>query len=149
MIFTYIYRLKQAKDLRETLVEKLKIATESTLSAEERAARMDELLEDEDKRQKEIDYQLKYLRDMQFKKMQELHDNRTEERNTEAEIQVGDSFHFGKVTIVDLVNIWATTWQNMSSGVSDLARHKPACAATETRESLEISAIESRDIILS
>ena len=80
--------MKQAKELRETLVEKLKIATESTLSAEERAARMDEYLEDEDKRQKEIDYQLKYLRDMQFKKMQELHDNRTEERNTEAEIQV-------------------------------------------------------------
>ena len=89
LIFFYTYRLKQAKELRETLVEKLKIATESTLSAEERAARMDELLEDEDKRQKEIDYQLKYLRDMQFKKMQELHDNRTEERNTEAEIQVG------------------------------------------------------------
>ena len=80
--------MKQAKDLRETLVEKLKIATESTLSAEERAARMDELLEDEDKRQKEIDYQLKYLRDMQFKKIQELHDNKVQERNTEAEIQV-------------------------------------------------------------
>ena len=29
------------------------------------------------------------------------------------------------------VNIWATTQQNMSSGVSDQARHKPACAATE------------------
>ena len=83
-----VSRLKQAKELRETLVEKLKIATESTLSAEERAARMDELLEEEDKRQKEIDYQLKYLRDMQFKKIQELHENKTQERNTEAEIQV-------------------------------------------------------------
>ena len=39
--------------------------------------------------------------------------------------------------------IWAMTWQNVSSGVTDQARHKPACAATE------ISAIESRDIILS
>ena len=37
----------------------------------------------------------------------------------------------------------------MSSGVSDEARHKPACAATEASQSLEISAIESRDIILS
>ena len=27
--------------------------------------------------------------------------------------------------------IWATTRQNVSSGVSDQARHKPACAATE------------------
>ena len=26
---------------------------------------------------------------------------------------------------------WATTRQNMSLGVSDQARHKPACAATE------------------
>ena len=80
--------MKQAKDLRETLVEKLKIATESTLSAEERALKMDELLEEEEKRQKDIDYQLKYLRDLQFRKMQELHDNKIQERNTEAEIQV-------------------------------------------------------------
>ena len=36
-----------------------------------------------------------------------------------------------------------------SSGVSDQARHKPACTATEASKSLEISAIESRYIILS
>ena len=29
------------------------------------------------------------------------------------------------------LKIWATTRQNVSSGVSDQARHKPACAATE------------------
>ena len=28
---------------------------------------------------------------------------------------------------------WATTWENVSSRVSDQARHKPACAATEAR----------------
>ena len=27
--------------------------------------------------------------------------------------------------------IWATTRQNVSSGVSDQDRHKPACAATD------------------
>ena len=27
--------------------------------------------------------------------------------------------------------IWATTQQNVSSGVSDQATHEPACAATE------------------
>ena len=43
---------------------------------------------------------------------------------------------------------WATTRQNVSSGVSDQARHKPACTATEASWSLEISTIESRDIIL-
>ena len=37
----------------------------------------------------------------------------------------------------------------MSSGVSDQARHKPACAATEASYSLEIWTIVSRDIILS
>ncbi|KAK3603714.1 hypothetical protein CHS0354_023327 [Potamilus streckersoni] len=80
-------KLSQAKDLRETLVEKLKIATESTLSAEERAARMDELLAEEDKRQFEIEQELKYLRDLQFRKTEELHSNKVTERNTEAEIQ--------------------------------------------------------------
>ena len=37
----------------------------------------------------------------------------------------------------------------MSSRVSNQARHTPACTATEASWSLEISAIESRDIILS
>ena len=34
-------------------------------------------------------------------------------------------------------------------GVSDQVRLKPACSADETSEGLEISAIASRDIILS
>lgn len=80
-------KLQMAKDLRETLVEKLKIATESTLSAEERAARMDEMLEEEQNVQKEYDQKLKALRDLQFRKTQELHECRIKERNTEAEIQ--------------------------------------------------------------
>ena len=37
---------------------------------------------------------------------------------------------------------------NMSLGASDQARNKPACTATEASWSLEISAIESRDIVL-
>ena len=32
-------------------------------------------------------------------------------------------------------NKWATTRQNVSSGVSDQARHKPACAAIEASQS--------------
>ena len=44
---------------------------------------------------------------------------------------------------------WASSRQNVSSGVSNQARHKPACSATAISYSLEISAIESRDIILS
>ena len=34
-------------------------------------------------------------------------------------------------TVRCIIYIWATTRQNVSSGVSDQARHKPACAATE------------------
>lgn len=85
-----------AKDLRETLVEKLKIATESTLSAEERAARMDELLEEEEKVQKEYDQKLKALRDLQFRKTQKLHECKVKERNTEAEIQVSTLWSYGE-----------------------------------------------------
>ncbi|KAK6195619.1 hypothetical protein SNE40_001008 [Patella caerulea] len=80
-------QLEMAKELREQLVDKLKVATESTLSAEEKAARMDEYLNKEEERQRDIEQQLKHLRDMQFRKMQELHDNKTEEKNIEAEIQ--------------------------------------------------------------
>lgn len=80
--------MQQAKELRETLIEKLKIATESTLSAEERAARMDEMLQEEEKRQHAIDAELKHLRDLQFRKTEELHTCKVTERNTEAEIQV-------------------------------------------------------------
>ena len=34
-------------------------------------------------------------------------------------------------------------------GICDEARHKPACAATEARQRLEISEIDTRGIILS
>jgi lipase chaperone LimK len=84
----FVLRLESAKQLHEALVEKLKIATESTLSAEERAAQMDELMADEEKRQIEIDQDLKKLRTQLFKKTQELHEAKTNERNIEAEIQV-------------------------------------------------------------
>ncbi len=74
--------------MHEMLIEKLKVATESSLSAEERAARMDEIMNEEEMRQKDIETELKRLRDLMFRKTQELHKTRTDERNTEAEIQV-------------------------------------------------------------
>ena len=45
-------RLREMVEIRETLNEKLKVATEAQLSAEELATRMDELMEAEEKRQK-------------------------------------------------------------------------------------------------
>lgn len=80
-------KLETAKDTRERLMEKLKAAMEAKLSAEERAARMDEFMQEEEKSQKEIDTELKRLRELQYKKGQELFETRRSERNTEAEIQ--------------------------------------------------------------
>ena len=47
------------------------------------------------------------------------------------------------------ITIWAPSNENVSSGVCDQLRFKPACAATETSQNLEILDLETRDIILS
>ena len=83
-----IPRLEQARIMHETLIEKLKFVTESQLSAEERAAWYEELMLEEEKRQREIEIEVKRLRDLMFRKTQELHETKTKERNTDAEIQV-------------------------------------------------------------
>lgn len=70
------------------MIEKLKVVTESELSAEEKAARYEELMQEEEKRQREIEAELKRLRDLLFTKQRELHQTKTKERNMEAEIQV-------------------------------------------------------------
>ena len=80
------FRLKQAKDLREALVEKLKVAVEATLSAEERSARMDEMLTEEEKRQEECRNELKLLGEILFKKEKERQEAKTDEKKTEAAI---------------------------------------------------------------
>lgn len=48
-------KLRDIVELRESLNEKLKVATEAELSAEELAARMDELMEGEERRQKVVE----------------------------------------------------------------------------------------------
>lgn len=45
-------KLREMTEIRETLNEKLKVAAEAQLSAEELASRMDELMEQEERRQK-------------------------------------------------------------------------------------------------
>ena len=45
--------------------------------------------------------------------------------------------------------IWASSWENMSSGVSEQGRLKLACSATEASMRLEILVTETRDITLS
>ncbi|XP_005105331.1 coiled-coil domain-containing protein 39 [Aplysia californica] len=79
-------KLQQAKDLREALTEKLKVAVEATLSSEERAARMDELLNSEEKRQEECRTELKLLGEALFRKEKEKQEAKTDEKQTEAAI---------------------------------------------------------------
>ena len=47
-----------------------------------------------------------------------------------------------------LQNRWASSWENVSSGVYDRGRPKPACSATEASWSLETLDIASIHIIL-
>jgi hypothetical protein len=87
-VYQYSYfRLKLAQEIRERLIEKMKMATDGELSAEERAAAMEEILLEEEKIQKEIDTDLKRLHDIQFRKTQDLYDARAKETNMDAEIQ--------------------------------------------------------------
>ena len=44
--------------------------------------------------------------------------------------------------------IWAATLENLSSGVSDIARLKPVSSATETSYKIEIWLVSSLDMIL-
>ena len=44
---------------------------------------------------------------------------------------------------------WASSWENVSSGVSDQVRLKPACSATEASMKFEILVTETIDITLS
>ena len=50
---------------------------------------------------------------------------------------------------IPVTNIWATPWENVSSGVSDQVRLKLACWATEASMTLKILVTETRDITLS
>ena len=46
-------------------------------------------------------------------------------------------------------DIWASSWENVSSGVSDQVRLKLTCSATEASMRLEILVTETSDVILS
>lgn len=79
-------KLQASIELREALVEKLKVAAESTLSAEERSLRMDEILEAEEMKQREMRAQIRSLSDHLYKKNKELQEARTLEKMTESQI---------------------------------------------------------------
>ena len=64
------------------------MATEATLTAEEKAAQMDALLNEEEQNQKTLEHDLKNMRDILFKKQEDMYKVRAQERDLEAVIEV-------------------------------------------------------------
>ncbi|RMX41965.1 hypothetical protein pdam_00001295 [Pocillopora damicornis] len=87
------FRLDRVQKERDDLRHQLKIVTDETLTAEEKAQRMDMLLKEEETRIYDVEKQLARLRETQtgdlfiFRKTEELHECKVLENNTAAEIQ--------------------------------------------------------------
>ncbi|XP_029472241.1 coiled-coil domain-containing protein 39 [Rhinatrema bivittatum] len=81
-----IKSLNLVKEQNMGLIEKLKLVTESVLSVEEKSFRMEEILKEEQQTVTELDGQLKLLRDLNFKKHQELNQLQDTEKTSTAEI---------------------------------------------------------------
>nr|XP_048720815.1 coiled-coil domain-containing protein 39 isoform X2 [Caretta caretta] len=80
-------RLSHVKDQNVHLSNKLKFVTEKTLSLEEKAFRMEEILKEEEKIVKEKETQMNKLKELHFKKTQELQIQGEKEKSIIAEIE--------------------------------------------------------------
>ncbi|XP_074819614.1 coiled-coil domain-containing protein 39 isoform X2 [Natator depressus] len=80
-------RLSHVKDQNVNLSNKLKFVTEKTLSLEEKAFRMEEILKEEEKIVKEKETQMNKLKELHFKKTQELQIQGEKEKSIIAEIE--------------------------------------------------------------
>ncbi|NXD10380.1 CCD39 protein, partial [Nothocercus nigrocapillus] len=80
-------RLASLKDQNSSLSNKLKLVTEKTLTSEEKALRMEEILKEEEKIVKEKETEMKHLKDLHFKKTQELKVEKEKEKSIVAEIE--------------------------------------------------------------
>ncbi|NWT50672.1 CCD39 protein, partial [Erythrocercus mccallii] len=82
-------RLKLLNEKNESLSYKLKLAIEETLSAEEKALRLEEILKEEEKSVEEKENEMRQLKDLFFKKSQELKVQSDKEKIVLAEIEGG------------------------------------------------------------
>ncbi|KAM8805207.1 coiled-coil domain-containing protein 39 [Eudromia elegans] len=80
-------RLASLKEQNESLSSKLKLVTEKTLTSEEKALRMEEILKEEEKIVKQKETEMKHLKDLHFKKTQELKTEKAKEKSVVAEIE--------------------------------------------------------------
>ncbi|NWS65702.1 CCD39 protein, partial [Crotophaga sulcirostris] len=80
-------RLSFLKEKSASLSNKLKLVTEETLSSEEKSLRMEEMLKEEEKIVKEKETETNQLKDLLFKKTQELKVQKDKEKCVIAEIE--------------------------------------------------------------
>uniref|UniRef100_A0A8B9CY20 Coiled-coil domain-containing protein 39 n=1 Tax=Anser brachyrhynchus TaxID=132585 RepID=A0A8B9CY20_9AVES len=82
-----LFRLSFLKERNAGLSNKLKLVTEKTLSSEDNAWRMEEMLKEEEKTVKEKETELNKLKEQFFKKTQELKVQKDKEKCVLAEIE--------------------------------------------------------------
>ncbi|NXP46622.1 CCD39 protein, partial [Heliornis fulica] len=80
-------RLSFLKEKNASLSNKLKLVTEETLTLEDRALRMEEILKEEEKTVKEKETEMNQLKELFFKKTQELKVQKDKEKCALAEIE--------------------------------------------------------------
>ncbi|NXG26340.1 CCD39 protein, partial [Grallaria varia] len=82
-------RLSFLTEENVNLSNKLKLVTEETLSSEEKALKMEEILKEEEKALEEKENEMKQLKDLLFKKSQELKVEKEKEKVALSEIEGG------------------------------------------------------------
>ncbi|NWW75147.1 CCD39 protein, partial [Climacteris rufus] len=82
-------RLNLLNEKNASLSEKLKLVIEETLSSEEKALRLEEILKEEEKSVEEKENEMRQLKDLLFKKTQELKVQKDKEKVVLAEIEGG------------------------------------------------------------
>ncbi|XP_010174757.2 coiled-coil domain-containing protein 39 [Antrostomus carolinensis] len=80
-------RLSFLKEKNESLSKKLKLVTEETLSSEDKALRMEEILKEEERTVKEKETEMNQLKELLFKKTQDLKVQKDKEKCVLAEIE--------------------------------------------------------------
>ncbi|XP_048362804.1 coiled-coil domain-containing protein 39 [Sphaerodactylus townsendi] len=80
------FRLNSTKDQNESLSKKLKSVTDNALTSEEKAARMEEMLKEKERTNKEKETLALQMREAHFKKTQELQEMKEREKGLIAEI---------------------------------------------------------------
>ncbi|KAL6093079.1 hypothetical protein STEG23_036441 [Scotinomys teguina] len=80
-------KLQKLKRHNEVVKLKLKMITEKTISVEEKATNMEDMLKEEEKAVKEVEVQLNIVKDVLFKKVQELQNEKTKEKALVSEIE--------------------------------------------------------------